>query len=241
MFPVNNKFALIALPGVPNVSGQVLFPLQFDGQLWALSFVPFDIDEGVRESLGTRANTFKDDNLFLLATAPSKTPHVLDEENRALERSVRFLYVALAIEGMRPSHAGLIIQGARLPAPRGFEVRAISDTSRIYSLEGVPAVPFNESHLVCGAQIAANIGKLVDRERPSRLQKGLRPLLSGLEVDYGEERLHAFVRALEAVVKLPVGKGSLEFAMRCSTFAGRSETTRKILKKYTCYETLWST
>lgn len=227
--PINNKFAVIALPHVLNVSGQVLFPLRFDGQLWALSHLPFEIDDGWRRWLGLRADTFGDSNLFLLATAPSQSPAGMDNEDKALERAARFLYIALGIQGLHTDHAGLIIQGARLPEPRGFDVQSISDTSRIFRLKGIPSVPFSASSLVRAAQMAANIGKLVDRKKQPRLLKGLRSLISGLATEHGEERLHAFVRALDAVVKLPKGKGNNVFATRCGTFAGRKDNVRKIL------------
>gem|GEM_PF-3508125 len=213
------------------MADQVLLPLRFDGQLWAISRAPFDIDQGWQKWLGLRADTFRDSNLFLLATAPSQTPAVLDAEHQALERSVRLLYVALTVIGLRPSQAGLIIQGVRLPEPRGFEIQSVSETSRIFGLARRPSVSLDERSFVTAAQMATSIEKLNAREERPRLLKGLRSLVSGLETNYGEERLHAFVRALDAVVKLPPGKGMAEFAARCITFAGRNTATEKTLRE----------
>jgi hypothetical protein len=108
---------------------------------------------------------------------------------------------------------------------------AVSDTNRIYRLEGVPTVPLTASSFVRAAQMGANIGRLVDSKPASRLLKGLRSLISGLETNYGQERLHAFVRALDAVVKLPPRTGYNEFAARCGTFAGRTEPVQNILRE----------
>jgi hypothetical protein len=169
--PINNKFAAIALPGVRNVSGLVLFPLRFDGQLWALSHPPFAIDPWLKQDLGLRAAIFADSNLFLLATAPSKSPAVMDDENEALG-AARFVYIALSIQGLDLDDAGLAVQGVRLPEPRGFDLRSISDTTRIFRQEGIPSVPFTASTFVRAAQMAANIGTLVDRKKSSPPLKG---------------------------------------------------------------------
>jgi hypothetical protein len=79
--------------------------------------------------------------------------------------------------------------------------------------------------------MASNIARLVDKKERPRLVKGLRSLVFGLETDYGEERLHAFVRSLDAVVKLPHGKGNTEFAKRCGMFAGRKNNVLQILRE----------
>ncbi len=55
-----------------------------------------------------------------------------------------------------------------------------------------------------------------------------------MKESHGEERLHEYVRALEALIKPAKGKTKQQFIHRCQTFADASAKTRDILDE--CYE-----
>lgn len=207
-------------------------PLRFDGSLWALSRSPFDIDEVWQGWLGLRTEHFLRSNLFLIATGPSKSPGLLDAENVVLERSVRFLFLALIIEGLYLERAGLILQGNRLADPIGFQVRAVHDTTRAFRLEGsATSLELSMKPLVRAAQVSSNMQLLLDMKPVPRLWRGVMSLISAFEARAGLERLHRFVRALEAITKSPRGEGERKFVHRGSIFAGRSESNRSLLRE----------
>jgi hypothetical protein len=52
-----------------------------------------------------------------------------------------------------------------------------------------------------------------------RLRRGITALINGWKMHPATDRLHAFVRALDAVMKLPQGKSRVEFARRLAVFA----------------------
>jgi len=63
----------------------------------------------------------------------------------------------------------------------------------------------------------------------SRLRRGLRALFKGSEEREWGDRLHQFVRALEALIKPVVGASRNQFAHRAQTFASATSETRNTL------------
>lgn len=55
--------------------------------------------------------------------------------------------------------------------------------------------------------------------------------MAGCQVEYGEERLHQFVRAIEALIKPEEGKTTKQFAYRTQTFVRSGSTLAEDLKE----------
>ncbi|HKN02034.1 MAG TPA: hypothetical protein VJX23_16080 [Candidatus Binataceae bacterium] len=62
-----------------------------------------------------------------------------------------------------------------------------------------------------------------------RILRGLSILSNGLQQQAGQDRLHQFVRSLEAVILPDIASTKKQFAHRCQTFARASSSTRDIL------------
>ena len=60
----------------------------------------------------------------------------------------------------------------------------------------------------------------------ARFKRGLSVLLDGLRQEFGQERLHQYVRALEA---LTLPHRSQQFVRRCKTFSADGEAAEKLL------------
>jgi hypothetical protein len=54
----------------------------------------------------------------------------------------------------------------------------------------------------------------------ARIRRGFAVLLDGLRQSFGRERLHQYVRAIEAAILPEQGKTRKQFISRCQTFAG---------------------
>jgi hypothetical protein len=65
-----------------------------------------------------------------------------------------------------------------------------------------------------------------------RLRRGINALIAGWKMHPATDRLHAFVRALDAVMKLPQGKSRVEFANRLAVFATGSALTKTADEMY---------
>ena len=79
-------------------------------------------------------------------------------------------------------------------------------------------------------KLQKSIGNLLtDRKRFRRVIRGLHTLLKGLR-ETGQDRLHQFVRSLEALTLPKIGSTKNQFAHRCQTFAG--DTRALLLEAY---------
>ena len=64
-----------------------------------------------------------------------------------------------------------------------------------------------------------------------RVIYGLNTLFKGLKEETAEDRLHQFVRALEALIRPEKGKTKYQFTRRCQTFARKSNETQNLLSE----------
>lgn len=229
-FPPDSKFAIVSLT-VHSAPPEILFPLSLDGTSWALSESPFEMDATWRGWLGLRTDSFSKANLYLLVVRHSEKPGILDEESEALERQARFTYLGLAIQGVQFARTGLIVQGS-CTAIDEFQVRHIGDTSRMHHLRGARSAPLDDATLVRAGLISGALEKLRSTTPRPRLWKGVRSFVSAIESRDGADRLHGFVRSLEAIVKSPQGKGKRSFSRRCQTFAGGAEVENVLAQLY---------
>jgi len=62
-----------------------------------------------------------------------------------------------------------------------------------------------------------------------RTSRGINTLFNGLQQQSGQDRLHQFVRSLEALILPVIGRTEKQFAHRCQTFAPAGEDTRTLL------------
>jgi hypothetical protein len=85
------KFALI---GLDLNTDRGLSRLDFPGGLFVLPNAHFELPDFWREWLGTaRVEQVEECTLFLLAKVSSKTPAILDDENKMLERRVHEFFL----------------------------------------------------------------------------------------------------------------------------------------------------
>ena len=68
----------------------------------------------------------------------------------------------------------------------------------------------------------------------ARVKRGLNVLLEGLQEHFGQERLHAFVRALEALILPRIAETRRQFSARCQTFAVASAASQSCLEE--CFD-----
>ena len=82
-----------------------------------------------------------------------------------------------------------------------------------------------EAHLVTAASLAKTKASLLASfpdTRSVRIFRGWWALTSALQQFYASDRIHGFVRALEAVIYPEIGKTEKQFIHRCSLFAAPS-------------------
>jgi len=163
------------------------------------------------------------------ATAPAAHPEVLDGENQALTRACDYVWYGLLLQGVPSYMEGFTLTGANVAGE--IQVRQFGHV-RDYE----PTYEMPEFRLDAGAaKLAALLGERLGRidvlgSPPwGRLRRGLRALFRGSKEGDGGDRLHEFVRALEAVVRPDIGNTRNQFAHRAQTFATASPRARESL------------
>ena len=210
------KFACFAFTFY-GVADDVPEELQVGPRLWAVRKLDLELD------------ALRDANFALYTTMPSSKPKSLDEENQLVETLNYFLY-GILLQGVPAYGRGFSLTGADVAGE--INVRQCSDLKDYRPSFGMP--PFR-----LGVDELRRAAGLIDRLRGvdtggadwGRLRRGLKVLFDGtLMPNKDGDRLHQFVRAVEALVKQEPEKTRNQFAHRISqTFTLANDETRAIL------------
>ena len=210
------KFACFAFTFY-GVADDVPEELQLGPRLWAV------------RKLDLKLDTLRDANFALYTTMPSSKPKSLDEENQLVETLNHFLY-GILLQSVPAYGRGFSLTGADVAGE--INVRQCSDLKDYRPSFGMP--PFR-----LGVDELRRAAGLIDRLRGvdtggadwGRLRRGLKVLFNGtLMPNKDGDRLHQFVRAVEALVKPEPEKTRNQFAHRISqTFTLANDETRAIL------------
>ncbi len=210
------KFACFAFTFY-GVADNVPEELQLGPRLWAVRKLDLELD------------ALRDANFALYTTMPSSKPKSLDEENQLVETLNHFLY-GILLQSVPAYGRGFSLTGADVAGE--INVRQCSDLKDYRPSFGMP--PFR-----LGVDELRRAAGLIDRLRGvdtggadwGRLRRGLKVLFDGtLMPNKDGDRLHQFVRAVEALVKPEPEKTRNQFAHRISqTFTLANDETRAIL------------
>ena len=223
--PIGYKFAFVALDNA-GVDRNLHGELQLADGAWIVFGPPFELEDYWREWLGTiQVEQLGRASLSIIATAPSNAPNVLDAENESLrERVVSFLYSLFLLEVFHQD-GGLIVTGANVNGV--ISVRQVSKLESHYRPLGVLPLRIDLPWLQNAYAITTGILDVhAVQGSHQRLRRGFRAWVSAMQEYNGEERLHQFVRAVEAIIKPEVGRSRALFVHRGQLFAGNSDTAK---------------
>lgn len=226
--PVGFKFACFALEGIGLDSG-LRDPIDLGNDLWVVFGAPFALNDSWREWLGSletaRLNRC---NVALLAISPSANPTILDAENKTLtERSLSLFYALFMVEIFH-LEGGLVLSGANVNGQ--VEVRQTSRLESHYAPSQYQTAALRKVHFKRAAHIAEGIRAThIAGTETNRFQRGFHAWIRAIQERYGDERLHQFVRAIEAIIKPSEGNGRRHFASRGQLFVGESPQNEKML------------
>lgn len=232
-FQENSQFALLAVNNAyVNLPHK---PFQLSDGTWILHGVPVTDDLGTWEKwLGSiRSIRLRSANLVLLVEEPSDFPEVLGDAHQRLSNGLGLLYNMLHLgvgidisddEGV-DRLTGSSVNGVP-------DIRRVEQMPRFYKTQGGPRAPITrdwlEGCLVLRSGFAATDA---DKTQFRRVIRGLITLFKGLKEKAGQDRLHQFVRSLEALVLPDVGRTKKQFVKRCQTFARAGNNIRELLSE----------
>lgn len=232
VIPQGHKFACIAFGHADHegLPAEILLPC--GARVYTAP--PFEIGEHWVRWLGSlQADLLAGSELVLLKSAPSANPEVLDHENEKLRRDVVNLMHCLLMQGI-PYHEGILeISGAHDAVD--LQVRTVAPR-RYVRPHAVRPPPVTESMIRRADDAAVGLSAIRDAQVAGsaehlRLSRGLRSWILGVQEEYFGDRLHLLVRALEALIKPPVGGSKARFKDRGQVLIGASPGHAAVLEE----------
>ena len=220
-FQERSKFALMTVNNVFTNLSTSAFQL-CDGT-WIMPGMPVP-DIGIwKKWLGSiRLERLGRANLVLFVEEPSDNPGILDDVHQRLSGNLGLLFSMLHLRvGIEMESADLLCGSSVNGVP---EIREMYQMPYFRQSPGYMRAPITQAWLEDGLVLRAGAATMktdreTDRKRFRRVIPGLHTLLKGLR-ETGQDRLHQFVRSLEALTLPEIGSTKKQFAHRCQTFAG---------------------
>jgi hypothetical protein len=224
----NQKFACLAMQNA-SVSEDMRGQIELAPDLWCVDRPPFGVGEFWANHLGDRrVEQIMGSNVLIFCIAPAQQPQVLDGENQALMQRAQRMFYALLMQLVFHHDGVELFSGARVD--ENPDIRQIIEIGNHFRPPQVRVGRICREHLVRAAEAEGGIEEYLRRAGGAdRLWHGFHALQRGFMEFYGDERLHQFVRAVEAVLRLEAGRSRNQFAHRAQLFSGRSDENREWL------------
>lgn len=219
--PPENKYGLIALPQV-KVKADLPASNQMREDLWFTTDLPFDIPEHWQDWVGSiKARAVAGSNLFILSSAPSKSPDILDAENQALGRRAYEAYWGLLLTDFVRIYNGQPIRLTGAHRPDGIDVRSIGDLDQPGFTKGSAWPEIDLDRLDLASALADGLRDLPGQGKLDRFGRVLRAFQMGIhETQDVSEKTHQFVRCVEGLILPEQGKTEKQFKSRTELFVG---------------------
>lgn len=207
-------------------------PLSLGEGLWVLPEHPFDLDHRWREWIGKiTTDQINGCNCFLLAVKASTRPEILDDENELLRNQLNRLVYGILLQGI-PDHVdGFVLIGARVSEET--MIRQFSKMRDYFNSNPPYRVKLSESMCRTAKSFAEGYRDIEKSSGYERVKRGMGMLARAISEASLQERIHNYVRSLEALVMSEIGKSQSQFVHRCQTFALASHQAKNILED--CY------
>lgn len=200
-------------------------------RLWAATSLDFNVAEHWKTWLGSiTVDELREANLILYTTMASSRPEILDDENVTLTKVLDYVLFGLVLQGI-PVNRAYSLGGAHV---RGeINVRQFSHLSGYRPTPGLGEFKPGVNELRRAEALSTRLQRVNEGDADwARLRRGVKALLQGSRMDDCTERLHQFVRALEALIKPDIGKTKRQFADRINqTFTVPTAETRATLEQ----------
>ena len=226
---VQEKFALVAVENVYTAFPNKDYKHQLSDGTWILGRIPVAIDGYWKEWIGTIGiEQLENSNLIMMYREDSATPNVIDEHDERLKRRISQTFSLLQLSGVIEYRGANLLSGYFFEGKS--EIRQMSKLPFFYQTRGCTRSPVTIERLETATELRKVIEAMESTpEDFKRVKWGWMVLMDGLQKMHGEERIHQFVRSLEALIVPETGRTNRQFIHRCQTFAKANEDARQIL------------
>jgi hypothetical protein len=216
-FQTKSKFAMLTVNNVYTDLPAAAFQLS-DGT-WVMPAVPVS-DLGIwKDWIGSiRMERLGRAIWFSLSKSRRLAPEIVDEVHQRLDKALSDLFYMLHLRtGIEVAEGADLLCGSSIDGVPG--IRQMSHMPAFHQSKGWKRAPITAAWLEEGLVLRAGVAAMdADRTQFRRVVRGLVTLFKGLQ-ETGQDRLHQFVRSLEALILPDIGSTQKQFAHRCQTFA----------------------
>ncbi len=221
-----DKFALIAFE---KCDSDVEDRQELPCGTTVLTKLPSVLDNTWKSWLGEIAvGHLKDCNLVLLKHRGSAKPEILDHEHKDLAKQINSLFWLLHLCGVPRYTTAFFMVGSVIN--NQITVRQYSEVTKVYRNRGARRAPVSIHRLREAAELTnVSLHKLGAQDDFSRVKRGLRAIWKALQSKFIDDRLHDYVRAIEALILPEPGKTKRQFVSRCQLFTRKDASTQSLL------------
>jgi hypothetical protein len=216
----NSKFAFIAIQrAYTELDRSTDLPLKLSNGICVLSKLPIEIENEWKEWIGTlRCRELEKANLFFIFSIKSDNPEILDAQHKTIGEKLINFFNALQLNGvLEYSNLNLIIGSYY---ENNSVIRQMAKLDQFYQTKGSNPSSLNKESLCRTVLLEKGLDDINNRNNSFfKLIRGWHALMRGLQSAIGEDRIHQFVRSLEALILPEIGKTKKQFINRCKTFA----------------------
>lgn len=211
----NSKYVAIAFDHMACDFTEVLCPAE---GVFVCPKVPFNIDHRWQEWIGTlKTNEVTKANLVLISTLRSSSPTVMDAETLRLEATVLKLWYSILLLGVPAYSSANVISGGRLDSE--VQIRQFSRLPTFYRGPQSPLFRLKSDLFPKAGRFFEVINKIyANPNKFTQLRRGLKAFQKALAESADYDRLHGFVRSLDAIVMTDKSRGRKSFIQRCRLF-----------------------
>jgi len=224
-----DKFAFLLLNNV-HVDFPNGLPTQLKDGTWVLNRYPASADKHWEPMVGSiRFREIQEANL-ILARVTRGEPYILTQKDHDAGEELAELHSVLQLGGVAEHHAANLVIGS-VDGGNTY-IRRLSAIEKFQQTKGYVRIPVTLDRLENANNLATVVGSLkMSSNNFGRFGRGLYHLLNGLREISGQERLHHFARALEALILPEPGATRRQFVHRCQLFAVASPEAAAALEQ----------
>lgn len=230
--PPDTKFAAIHLANC--WCGELSNSLVLDNELSVRTSPVMTLTEMDERRIGSDyAKAFAESNLVLVASRVSQTPGVLDDESLELEGRVYMLLYAVFTLGVPNFWPGVLTLGSKPGDQDPWANRIVLVNEFRRHRDVVPPQVTVESLQEAG-RLTLGFMEIFEKDQQGfgRVRRGVNRLIRGWKAQSALDRLHAFVQALDGLMKLERGSGERQFAERLAVIATAEQLHPTALELY---------
>jgi hypothetical protein len=225
--PFNDQSAFVLL-AIVNVFADVMDSRLSDGTS-VLPRMPVDLGVWSQWIGSITADRLRQANVIFLREEHPET-RAAAQIQQHFDKELTQLFYMLQLSGVIEYDSAYLLTGVvHDGAP---QIQQISDFHTFYPSKGYSRTPITMARLTQAASLRQGL-QSIDAPPPrfARVIRGFHTLLNGLTRDKGQDRLHQFVRSLEALILPRAGETKKQFIHRCQTFARPSPVAELVLSE----------